>query len=199
MIDKKLLMQQAYCSKEETLQLTSDCCHAAIEEGIVGDFAEAGVAMGVHPLLMHEYPRRVHLFDSFEGIPIHGENDIEWAQVYGVAESNQRLSSGVTSCSLADVKALLTQYGNMENYVFHVGWFADTFKKLTDEKFSVLRLDCDLYESYKLCFEYLYPRLSKGGYLIIDDHTLSGCIKAVKEFIPNKNLIIRGDAAWIKK
>lgn len=197
----KELMQYAYCSSVETLKLTLNLCRNAVLSGVVGDFAEAGVAMGVHPLLMSSVAdRKVHLFDSFEGIPIHGEEDKEFVDAYGPSVGDQQKSSGVTSCSIEAVQDFLfSRSGRQDQFVFHKGWFINTFTKLTDEKFSVLRLDCDLYESYVLCFKYLYPRLSKGGYLIIDDHTLSGCAKAMEEFISDKELIIIGDAAYCIK
>lgn len=181
------LLPLAYCSGKDILELTETLCKKVIENGIEGDFMEAGVAMGVHPIIMGQFDRKVHLFDSFEGIPTHGDNDIEFTQAHGTGENDQRKSSGITSCSLDEVQKLIkAHHPNNNNFVYHKGWFIDTFKELKDERFSILRLDCDLYESYKLCFEYLWNRLNKGGYLIIDDYTLSGCRTAINEFFPKK-------------
>ena len=52
-----------------------------------------------------------------------------------------------------------------------------------------MRLDGDLYESTKICLEYLYPKINKGGYIVIDDFgSLEGCRKAVLEYLEKHNL-----------
>lgn len=181
------LLQLAYCSGKDILELTETLCKKVIENNIEGDFMEAGVAMGVHPIVMGQFDRKVHLYDSFEGIPTHGDKDIEFTKVYGKGENDQRKTSGITSCSLEEVKKhVKAYYPNDEKFIYHKGWFIDSFKELTNERFAIVRLDCDLYESYKLCFEHLWNRLNKGGYLIIDDYTLSGCRQAIKDFFPKK-------------
>jgi O-methyltransferase len=187
MVNINSLLGYAYCSGEDILELTNTLCKKAIEEDVVGDFCEAGVAMGVHPIIMGQYDRKVHLFDSFEGIPTHGDNDKEFTQAHGKGENDQRKSSGITACSLEEVKKLIASYHtDTSKFIYHKGWFIDTFKDLKLERFAVLRLDGDLYESYKLCFQYLWPKLNKGGYLIIDDYTLSGCRQAIDEFLPEE-------------
>ncbi len=51
------------------------------------------------------------------------------------------------------------------------------------DKISVLRLDTDWYESTKRELEVLWPRLVKGGVLLIDDYGhWQGARKAVDEF-----------------
>ena len=59
----------------------------------------------------------------------------------------------------------------------------------TIKSISILRLDGDLYESTKVCLEYLYPKVTKGGFVIIDDYeNLDGCRKAVHEYLEKHNL-----------
>ena len=75
------------------------------------------------------------------------------------------------------------------DYEFVKGWFQHTIKKRSRKikKISVLRLDGDLYESTLIPLQYLYPKLSKGGILIIDDWNLAGCQKAFfKYFLEHK-------------
>ena len=63
-----------------------------------------------------------------------------------------------------------------------------TIKKNLPEKISLLRLDTDFYESTKKELEILYPKLVRGGILIIDDYGFfSGSKKAVDEFLEDKN------------
>ena len=50
------------------------------------------------------------------------------------------------------------------------GFFADTLAALADRHWAVVRLDADTYEATRTALEALYPRLSVGGYLIVDDY-----------------------------
>lgn len=176
------LMQIAYCNNVTVLQLTEALCRDAIAQNIPGDFAEAGVAMGAHCLIMNEVAkgRKVYMFDSFEGISVHGDEDKEWTEAHGKSVADPRKSGGITVCAIERVKATMKKfYPTLDNFIFVKGWVIDTLPLLTDEKFSVLRLDVDLYDPYMTCFKYLLPRLSKGGWLIVDDISLSGCRKAI--------------------
>ena len=65
---------------------------------------------------------------------------------------------------------------------FLEGWFRDTLPTAPVEKLAVLRLDGDLYESTILALDSLYPKLSPGGFVIIDDYILEFCRKAVEDY-----------------
>jgi hypothetical protein len=183
-MDYKMLMPRAYCSSVEVVNLTARLCKDVIENNIPGDFAEAGVGFGVHGVVMADCAKnqRVWMFDSFEGISLHGPEDKEWTDVHGERKhSDPRASGGITVCSVDQVSDTIHQSGQtLENFFFVKGWFIDTLPKLPSHvMFSVLRLDCDLYDPYMTCFEYLLPKLSVGGWLILDDWVLSGCKQAV--------------------
>ena len=201
----------AYSTREtlyNTYELSIDC----IKNNIPGDFVECGVAGGAQVAAMG-YARQilradiiVHLFDSFEGIPLAGPNDNVQPGVGPIKHSVnvQKLDSLLVSSnniypelgnaskySVEQVKNHMKTFGIENNYlVYHKGWFQNTLP--TDaskiDKISLLRLDGDLYESTKVCLEYLYPKISKGGYIIIDDYALSGCRKAVDEYLNKHNL-----------
>jgi O-methyltransferase len=48
---------------------------------------------------------------------------------------------------------------------------------------AVLRLDGDMYGSTMDAIEPLYPKLSPGGFCIVDDyHTVAGCKRAIEEY-----------------
>jgi O-methyltransferase len=65
---------------------------------------------------------------------------------------------------------------------FLPGWFKDTLHDAPIERISVLRLDGDLYESTIQALDGLYPRLSPGGFCIIDDYHLPYCRQAVADY-----------------
>jgi hypothetical protein len=66
-----------------------------------------------------------------------------------------------------------------------------------------LRLDGDLYESTEICLKYLYPKVSVGGVVIIDDYALDGAKMAVCDYfndnVPEMKLIDGGVVYFIKK
>ena len=65
---------------------------------------------------------------------------------------------------------------------FLEGWFKDTLPGVRDRTWSVVRLDGDLYESTMDGLVNLYPGLSVGGYLIIDDFAFDNCRAAVEDY-----------------
>lgn len=85
---------------------------------------------------------------------------------------------------LDDVKSNFARYGLLdEQVVFLKGFFADTLPTAPIQALAVLRLDGDTYESTKDALSALYPKLSVGGYCIIDDYNaIPDCRCAVDEY-----------------
>ncbi len=162
-----------------------------------GAIVECGVAAGsnfaqmIKATIDSNIKRDYYGFDSFEGIPYATKED---EQQPGIGEMNLNKlgvleSTGVSSHSIEGVKENLTKWGVWNDNVYLIkGWFQDTLPNNTIESISVLRLDADLYESTKIALQYLYPKVQKGGLIIIDDWELAGCQKAVKEFIKHKRI-----------
>jgi O-methyltransferase len=206
-------------SFKETVQHTYDCAEKLILENIEGDFVECGVAAGAQigamqcAIKQNNVNRRIFAFDSFEGIPMAGEFDTEQAGIGEIthdkfAPIEQRLvSSGVTVHSLENVLDNF-KFFNLptENIIFVKGWFQHTLHTVGGEmeKIALLRLDGDLYESTFVCLEYLYPKVVKGGIVIIDDYALNGCRQAIKDYFPKMPKMIEvegggGVAYFVKK
>jgi O-methyltransferase len=169
-----------------------DSYHAAkrvIEEGVPGDFVECGVYAGAQVAAMAHAiietgdlsNRRIHLFDSFSGIPKAGPEDVEF-----LAAGHQ---DGLSACSLEKVQSNMVRWGvPLHLLVYHRGLFDMTVPRVAREfatsgSIALLRLDGDLYRSTKVCIEHFYPLLSKAGICIVDDYALSGARKAVDEFM----------------
>ena len=71
----------------------------------------------------------------------------------------------------------------MDKQVFFLkGWFKDTLPQAPIDKLSILRLDGDMYSSTMDALENLYPKLSKGGFCIIDDYAVPRCKLAVDDY-----------------
>ncbi len=201
-IDERLnqIAQRAY-STLPTIRASYNIACAAIRDGVPGDFVECGVGAGSNAaamalailkiLAMHgadgiwrvaEKAPRVHLFDSFTGIPKCGEHDTEF-----IAANHP---AGLTAHSEAEVQKNMREWGIPDKLlVWHPGMFDVTvrrsamYREVVDHKIAVLRLDGDLYESTKVCIENLFPLVSKGGWVIVDDWDLSGARKAVMEYM----------------
>lgn len=166
----------------QTIELTYQFCQKAVEEGIEGDFVECGVAAGNNFGAMLLAGRKGWGFDSFEGIPWASEHDSIQPGMSHKPTVTRGESSGISAHSIEGVISNLERWGCGDNYKLVKGWFKDTIPVNEIEKISVLRLDGDLYESTFTSLKYLYPKLSVGGYLIIDDWELYGCRKAVMDF-----------------
>src|SRR5262249_40687031 len=86
--------------------------------------------------------------------------------------------------SKEQVQANFAKYGLLDDQVrFLVGWFRDTLPSAPMKQLAVMRLDGDLYESTMDAFNALYPKLSIGGYVIVDDYgVIPACKQAVEDF-----------------
>lgn len=200
MIEKLEKASSFAYSFKETIQNTYDCAKIVIENGVEGDFVECGVAAGAQIVAMSvaisetNSNKVIYAYDSFEGIPLAGEFDTEQPGVGEIktdkfAPLEQRLvSSGITAHSIENVISNFQYVGiSYDNVRFVKGWFQHTLPNNSIEKISLLRLDGDLHESTLVCMEHLYPKVVKGGYVIIDDYGLEGCRVAIEQYFNSIN------------
>src|SRR5258708_8486390 len=82
------------------------------------------------------------------------------------------------------VKENFARYGLLdEQVIFSEGLFGDTVPALTAGAFALIRLDGDLYESTDIALRALYPKLSPGGFVVVDDFgRVQPCRKAVIDY-----------------
>lgn len=187
----------AYSFKETVLN-TYELTKRAMVNNIPGVFVECGVAAGAQIAAMqlaNTEHRLIMAYDSFEGIPLAGVHDITQPGI-GLPKHNvntdiqERLvSSGISSHSVETVKNNLHRLSiSTENIQFIKGWFQNTLPFNQIDSIALLRLDGDLYESTMVCLEYLYPKVSKGGFIIIDDYALPGARKAFQEYAKSNKI-----------
>jgi hypothetical protein len=167
------------------LENLADLMRRALTEGVPGDFIETGVWRGGCCILMRGVlaatgvlDRKVFVADSFEGLPPPNPEAFpkdESLHLEGIAE---------LAVSLEQVKANFERYGLLDDQVVFVkGWFSQTLPVLEAGPFALIRLDGDLYESTYLALETLYPKVSKGGFVIIDDYgAVPQCREAVADY-----------------
>jgi len=160
------------------------CIETVLSERVEGDLIEAGVWRGGACIFMRAVlaaygveDRRIFVADSFEGLP---KPD---AEKYTADKGDTHHNLTYLAVSKEDVENNFTKYGLLDNQVvFLKGWFKDSLPQAPIEKLSILRLDCDMYGSTTESLESLYPKLSSGGFCIIDDYALPGCKSAVNDF-----------------
>jgi O-methyltransferase len=184
----------------QTIELTYQCAKYAIDNNIKGVFVECGVASGNNLAAMALAGREAVGFDSFEGIPWAGVNDDQQPGMRSKVPGKDGIleSSGITVHSMDDVELNFKIWG-LTNYRLIKGWFQHTVQDF-NEPISVLRLDGDLYDSTMVCLKHLYPLLSKGGILIMDDWNLAGCRKAFDDYFKKKpELILDNNVTYWKK
>jgi O-methyltransferase len=138
------------------------CVQSVLDDDVPGDLIEAGVWRGGACIFMKanllsrgDTTRTVFVADSFQGLPPPGDD----------LHTRSGLSVGAEV-----VRHNFERYGVLDERVkFLVGWFKDTLPSAPIDKLSVMRLDGDMYESTWQAIEALYPKLSPGGYCIVDD------------------------------
>lgn len=182
----------AYSSKE-TLHFTYEMAKKYADKP--GVYCECGVAAGAQIIAMcYGAPNKtIYAFDSFEGIPLPSNRDDQYPGIRKLNDDERKElpdpgkqvleSSGATSVSLQDVdNHFFSAIGCSEGRVKYVkGWFEETVIGF-DKDIAILRLDGDLYNSTFVCLQHLFPKVTPGGCVIIDDWNLKGCQDACKEY-----------------
>jgi O-methyltransferase len=156
-----------------------------LKENIAGDYIETGVWRGGACIMMRavlaaygDTDRMVYVADSFAGVPPpdrtrypadRGRNFYKYKQL---------------AVSLEEVQANFALYGLLDGQVqFVKGWFSETLPKLAAKSFALIRLDGDLYESTMDALKALYPRLSAGGFVVVDDYAMRSSRTAVHDYL----------------
>jgi hypothetical protein len=175
-----------------------NCIENIIRNNVPGDLIETGVWRGGASIFMRAVlkaygvtDRLVWAADSFEGLP---KPDPDRFPLEAKVQSGpvvQKLYRNLAA-GLDEVKRNFAAYGLLDDQVrFLKGWFKDTLPTAPIRALSLMRLDGDFYESTKDGLNYLYDRLSMGGYVILDDYgedSWTYCRRAVDEFRSERHI-----------
>tara|TARA_Y100000310_G_scaffold345068_1_gene461568 strand:- start:556 stop:1269 length:714 start_codon:yes stop_codon:yes gene_type:complete len=169
------------------------------ENHIDGALVECGVWRGGSVMCMmsaqkqYSQERDIYLYDTFSGMvsPSSRDSSKDLKKF-----NNKAFDESCPAASLDLVKSNVSKVGYNENRTHYiVGDVCETLRSAEDlpEKIALLRLDTDFYDSTRMELDVLFPKLSIGGYLIIDDYwAFIGCKKATDEFIKlNSNKLER--------
>lgn len=167
------------------LENVEDCVKAVLRDNVPGDFVETGVWRGGTCIFMRAVlkaygveDRRVWVADSFEGMPPATETSHEGDRALATDRYNTFLATDADT-----VRGNFERYDLLDDQVeFLPGWFKDTLPSAPMDRLAVLRLDSDLYESTMDTLVHLYPKLSPGGFVIVDDYHIPVCRDAVHDW-----------------
>lgn len=161
------------------------CIEDLLARQVPGDLIETGVWRGGAIIFMRAVlkaygvtDRCVWGADSFRGLPPPD------AARYPADEGDITHTCRELAISLDEVRANFEKYGLLDEQCrFLPGWFRDTLPAVPAGPLALIRLDGDMYESTYVALANLYPRLSPGGYVIVDDYgALPACRRAVHDF-----------------
>lgn len=165
----------------DNMALVSKYSHvkgAVIECGVWRGGVMAGMAD-----VLDDPQRDYYLFDSFEGLPpakeIDGPGALKW-------QEDKSSPHYFDNCSADETWAIRAMnLSSTQKYHIEKGWFENTIPTFElNESIAILRLDGDWYESTMTCLVHLFPKVQKGGLIILDDYyAWDGCSRALHDYL----------------
>jgi hypothetical protein len=158
--------------------LRTACLMRALEylvrHQVAGDIVECGVwkggsmmAAALALLRLRETSRRLWLFDTFAGMSAPTAEDVSVCNI----SAEQDYKGTYLRVGLEQVRSAVLSTGYPAEQVrFVQGKVEDTIPGQIPEQIALLRLDTDWYESTRHEMIHLFPRLVRGGVLLIDDY-----------------------------
>ncbi len=135
--------------------------------------------------------RLVYGFDTFEGHPEPSPDELDvWgnSQLQRFREFQSR-DENWCKVDVEQVKRNIeSALGDAPQLRLVKGLAEDTVPLARISELAVLRIDVDWFEPTLVCLETLYPKLSRGGVVIIDDYGHhSGSRKAVEQYFGTRH------------
>jgi hypothetical protein len=188
-------------SRERMFALWQAVDHV-VRAGVPGDVVECGVWRGgssmlaAAGLLRAGSTRPLWMYDTYEGMTAPSERDLRWDgasaldQFAGSARGDG--TSAWAHASLEDVRSQMASTGYPVDAVRYVkGPVEETIPAQAPDAISLLRLDTDWYASTHHELVHLWPRLSPGGVLIVDDYGhWQGAREAVDEYLAEHDIAL---------
>jgi O-methyltransferase len=173
----------------ERLNSLQACVETILSENIEGDFFEAGCWRGGAVIFMlamlkvyKDGSRIVWAADSFQGYPAPSDN----------ATDDERFLFKHADYFAVTKDLFINNVKKYDLYSDRLkvleGYFSESIPKAPIKKLSLIRIDVDGYDSTTDVLNSLYPRLSPGGYVIIEDMETPGCRRAVEEFCKKNSI-----------
>jgi O-methyltransferase len=170
-----------------------------VARSIPGTFVECGVwrggsmmAIALTLLRLGVSNRELYLFDTFSGMTPPSEEDVKHTgeRAADMLAKAPRDSDDWAIASLDDVREAVLGVGYPEERIHFVeGPVEETLPAKAPDDIALLRLDTDWYASTKHALVHLYPHVSPGGVLIVDDYAYwQGARQAVDEYMEEQDI-----------
>lgn len=150
--------------------------YVKLNNALPGDLAECGCYVGTSAFFIAQASThgKLYLFDSFQGLSAPEAADKE------IAESVMPWSAGGGDLTASEV----TLRKNLARYddVIEVlpGWIPERFAEIAERQFRLVHIDVDLYQPTRDSLNFFYPRLVKGGVIVMDDYGFKTCPGATR-------------------
>jgi len=168
-------------------------------ERVEGDIVECGIGYSrtfqILCLLvdMEGKNRNVWGFDSFEGFP---EPTVEDTSSRNPKKGEWKVMTRGQLLKILEIIRLPAKFVKEQVHIIK-GYFEDTVPKAEVSKIALLHLDVDLYASYKVCLEHLFPKVVPGGIVLFDEYgsteSFPGAKKAIDEYFRGTQQVISKD------
>lgn len=153
-----------------------------------GEVAECGCWRGLsayqiaYKMAKRGFQNRFIIFDSFEGLSDFEEADIPLG---GIKDQEARKKE--FACGEDIVRNNLKDFNFID---YKKGWIPERFPETSDRSFGFVHIDVDMYQPILDALGFFYPRMLKGGIIVLDDYGFTyfpGAKKATDEFMKDKN------------
>ncbi len=173
-----------------------------LARGVPGDVVELGCYIGTTSLFIRRLldqagqsdTRTFHAYDSFEGLPPKTAPDQSPAGI--------QFAAGELRVSKKDFMQTFRS-ANLQPPIAHKCWFTDLTGDDLPQSIAFAYLDGDFYDSILAPLKIIWPRLSPGGVVLVDDYNrdaLPGPARAVHDYFNGKppHIIKANDIAIIR-
>ena len=156
------------------------------------DIAECGVWKGHSAYMLskifsgNQFTGSFHIFDSFEG-GLSNKVEKDKNLLRTMSDNEVKNEKEIFSSQEELVAKVLSDFNFIKLYP---GWIPARFPEVSDQQFSFVHIDVDLYEPTLDSLEFFWPRLVDGGFIVVDDYGSSqfpGATKATNEFLDKVN------------
>ena len=208
--ERRVFMEVAIISCQTPAAIAQLCrsVRYIVSNRIDGDLVECGVYKGASIIAMIRTlqdlgeRRRIWLYDTFEGMPMpepidkfYAEDSVHDGGLRSWEVTKRDDGSGGSDwvyAAIEEVRHHVSGAGYDDSLLSYVkGKVEDTIPSDTPERIALLRLDTDFYRSTRHELEHLYPKLERGGVLIIDDYgAYAGARQATDEYFSSRPFLL---------
>ena len=168
------------------LRIILELLEQTIEAGIAGDVVEFGCYAGTTSLFIQRLliasrqRQKLHVYDSFLGLPEKSTQD--------QSAAGTQFRPGELAATKAELILNFKKAGLPLPYI-HKSWFEDLSSQDIPARIAFAFLDGDYYESILTPLKLIWPRLSPGAIVVVDDYqneALPGASRAVDAWLKDK-------------